>query len=172
MTIAPQVIPGLAKLADSAAANTASLMREAYEMGREDMRRELMALLSPSRAIDPARTTVVLDTAVLAQTKAPPGTVRPAILRMIEQSPGVSTDRILVATGFKENSVRGTLSTLAKEGKIKRDLRGWITTNYDALIEEAVMASKSSEPGSEAPAPRNGGSRPLTSLTEANPEGR
>jgi hypothetical protein len=170
MTSAPQVIPALDTLTVRAAADIAPLLKEAYEMGREDMRRELMALLSPSSD------TVSLHGSVTAMartsTKAPPGTVRPAILRMIAESSGVSTDQILVATGFKENSVRGTLSTLAKEGKIKRDLTGWITTNYDALIEEPVRESKSSEPGSEAPAPRNGGSRPLASLTEANPEGR
>jgi hypothetical protein len=142
MTIAPQVIPGLAKLADSAAANTASLIREAYEMGREDMRKELLTLLYPSRPQGADASKIVAHDADNARaTKAPPGTVRPAILKLIEEGSGVSTERILAETGFKENSVRGTLSTLHRERKIARNAEGYwigpIKTAADPLLEEA-----------------------------------
>jgi hypothetical protein len=145
MTIAPQVIPALNNLSARATADIESLVRKAYEMGREDMRRELMALLSPSARGGVEATTPTsygYDAAVAtAPAKAPPGTVRPAILKMIETSPGVSTEQILTATGFKENSVRGTLSTLHKERKIARNAEGqwivWIKTAADQLLEEA-----------------------------------
>jgi DeoR/GlpR family transcriptional regulator of sugar metabolism len=74
-------------------------------------------------------------------TKAPPGTVRPAIVKMIEQSPGVSTEQILAATGFKENSVRGTLSTLHKEGKITRNAQGYWIKKLEASAEQLAEAS-------------------------------
>ena len=146
MTIAPQVIPGLAKLADSAAANTASLMREAYEMGRDDMRRELAALLAPSREGGNASPTIGgHGGAIIPRTsaKAPPGTVRPAILNIIMNSGGLQTEQIIRATGFKENSVRGTISTLAKEGKIERRLNGWIAKVIEAPTNELKEASNS-----------------------------
>jgi Protein of unknown function (DUF3489) len=134
MTIATQVITALNKLAARATADIESLVREAYEMGREDMRKELLTLLHPSPRQTDAPPTV-------APTKAPPGTVRPAILNMIEQSSGVSTEQIMTATGFKENSVRGTLSTLHKERKIARNAEGqWIApikTAADQSMEEA-----------------------------------
>ena len=105
-------------------------------MGREDMRKELLTLLHPS-----IRQTDTDVPPTVAPTKAPPGTVRPAILNMIEQSSGVSTEQIMTATGFKENSVRGTLSTLHKERKIARNAEGqWIApikTAADQSMEEA-----------------------------------
>jgi hypothetical protein len=67
---------------------------------------------------------------------------------MIEQSPGVSTEQILAATGFKENSVRGTLSTLAKEGRIERHLKTWIAKRFEGVAEELATPSKSSDSGS------------------------
>lgn len=132
----PSLIPPLEKLASTATADITRLLREAYEIGREDMRKELLSLLHPSprQAVTDMRLTV-------APAKAPPGTVRPAILNMIEQSSGVSTEQIMTATGFKENSVRGTLSTLHKERKIARNADGqWIApikTAADQMMEEA-----------------------------------
>jgi hypothetical protein len=142
MTTVPQVIPALDKLAVRATADIASLIREAYEIGREDMRRELVALLSPSRAEGVESTTITFynaDAAVArSPAKAPPGTVRPAIVKMIEGSSGVSTEQILAATGFKENSVRGTLSTLHKEGKIARNAQGYWIKRLEASAEQAL----------------------------------
>jgi hypothetical protein len=115
-------------LATKAAADLRRLIDEAYRIGREDMRRELMALLSPSDGAPNIGPLPGTDVAIArTSAKAPPGTVRPAIVKMIVESSGVSTEQILAATGFKENSVRGTLSTLHKEGKIARNAQGhWI----------------------------------------------
>jgi hypothetical protein len=153
MTTSPQVIPGLNRLSAQATADIESIIRKVYEMGREDMRRELMALLSPASgdAVAVVGEVHVPNIAnARTSTKAPPGTVRPAILKMIEGSSGVSTEQILDATGFKENSVRGTLSTLAKEGRIERHLKTWIAKRFEGVAEELVTPSKSSESGSDA----------------------
>ena len=151
MTTTPHPILELDKLASRASADLTRLLREAYEIGREDMRRELMALLSPSRndapPLGPVYDTNASDPAV-PRTKAPPGTVRPAILRLVEQSAGVTTEHIIRTTGFKENSVRGTLSTLAKEDRIERRLNEWFAKKIKAPGGEApTEASKSSDQG-------------------------
>jgi hypothetical protein len=144
MNVAQSMIPHLEKISSTATAEIARLVREAYELGREDMRRELVALLSPASG---DAVTLVGEVHVpniasaRTSTKAPPGTVRPAILKMIEQSPSVSTEQILVATGFKENSVRGTLSTLHKEGKIKRNAQGCWIRILEAPAEQLAEAS-------------------------------
>ena len=146
MSIALQVIPSLDKIAARATADIASLIREAYELGREDMRKELLTLLHPAPRQGAIHASDIAPAEVT--TKAPPGTVRPAILKMIEQSPGVSTEQILAATGFKENSVRGTLSTLAKEGSIERHLKTCIAKRFEGVAEELATPSKSSDSGS------------------------
>jgi hypothetical protein len=146
-----QPIPELEKIASRATVDLSRLLREAYEIGREDMRRELMALLSPSRASgDIAPTDPLHDpNAAVARTKAPPGTVKPAILNLVQQSSGVTTEHIIGTTGFKENSVRGTLSTLAKEDRIERRGNEWIAKKIKASDGEPTEASKSSDPGLE-----------------------
>jgi Replication protein A C terminal len=147
----PQMIPELEKIASRATVDLARLLREAYELGREHMRRELMALLSPSHDADTIAPVGALpDTNVaIARTsaKAPPGTVRPAILSMIESSNGVQVAEIIRATGFKENSVRGTVSTLAKEGKIYRNLNGWVAKKLEASARLSTEASNGSDSG-------------------------
>ena len=85
----PSLIPQLEKLASTATADITRLLREAYEIGREDMRKELLSLLHPS-----PRQAVTDTPLTVAPAKAPPGTVRPAILNMIEQSSGVSTSKL------------------------------------------------------------------------------
>jgi hypothetical protein len=106
------------------------LLERAYQTGRADMRRELMDLLGnggttaspPPANNSPAR----------VSAKVPPGTVKPAILDLIETSNGIRTDTIITTTGFKENSVRGTLSALMAEGKIKRAANGFWVKNAEA----------------------------------------
>ena len=151
----PHSIPELDKLTSLATDYVARLLRETYEIGRQDMRRELMALLSPSPN-DTAPTRLHYSggphdqTDEVPKTKAPPGTVRPAIIKMIERSSGVSTEQILTATRFKENSVRGTLSTLAKEGRIERRGGEWFVKNIKAPDGETpTEASKSSVQGAQ-----------------------
>jgi hypothetical protein len=144
------LIPQLEKISSGAAADIARLIREAYDLGRGDMRRELMALLSPASGdtVSVVGEVHVPNIATArASTKAPPGTVRPAILKMIEQSPGVSTEQILAATGFKENSVRGTLSTLVKEGRIERHLKTWMAKRFEGVANSSATPSKNSDSG-------------------------
>jgi hypothetical protein len=111
---------------------------------RDRRHSELMALLSPASGNTVAtvgEVHVATIASVRTSTKAPPGTVRPAIFKMIEESSGVSTDQILTATCFKENSVRGTLSTLHKEGKIARNAQGYWIRILEAPAEQLAEAS-------------------------------
>lgn len=53
--------------------------------------------------------------------RAAPGTVKPVIVQMIVGShDGYTMEELVDKTGFKPNSVRGTLSTLREEGKITK----------------------------------------------------
>jgi hypothetical protein len=88
------------------------------------MKRELMALLSPSDTKAPDSSPSPNASVSRSPAKAAPGTVKPGILRILEESP-LSTEQIIKLTGFKENSVRGTLSTLLKAGEIERDGSLW-----------------------------------------------
>lgn len=125
MNVAQSMIPVLDQLASQGANEVSRLIKAAYEMGREDMRSELMALLSPSRESGNfERSDQVIVEGTVA--KARPGTVRPAILDLINHANGLQTEQIIRTTGFKQNSVRGTISTLAKEGKIERRENGWV----------------------------------------------
>jgi hypothetical protein len=118
---------GLEKLEAKATADIGIRLKEAYDLGRSDMRCELMTLLSiPQDSGDAIPKGGPLGAVVRTAAKAPPGTVRPAILAMIEASEGLLTEQILKATGFKENSVRGTLSNLQKQGEIERSAGRWI----------------------------------------------
>jgi hypothetical protein len=101
-----------------------------------------MELLAPERSYDGIASTGPLPDVSVARTsgKAPPGTVKPAILNLIETSSGLLTEQIVKITGFKENSVRGTISALSKEGKIRRNGGGhWIKKSETApLLGETV----------------------------------
>jgi hypothetical protein len=111
------------------------LLKEAYESGRakerEDMKRELVAFLShkdQSLEIALAASSIALvgSGADLHVVRAPAGTVKPQIKVMIENaSDGITASEIIEKTGFKENSVRGTLSALKTEGFAKRRGEFW-----------------------------------------------
>jgi hypothetical protein len=139
-------------LTSRAAADIGRVIEEAYRQGREDMKRELMAVLSPS-APRSANTTVSLGItklAVVPQTggKLPPGTVKPTILKLIMDTPGgLPTEEIIAKTGFKENSVRGTLSGLLKLGQVFRSGKNWVT-NAEAPVKLSTEAPNSSDSGS------------------------
>jgi hypothetical protein len=138
-------IPALQDLADRVSTDIVRALAEAYAIGREDMKRELMAVLSPSSP-DRARTSVGLgikNPAIVphAVGKLPPGTVKPTILKLVMDAPGgISTEEIISKTGFKENSVRGTLSGLLKLGQVFRSGKNWVT-NTEAPEAEAREAS-------------------------------
>jgi IclR helix-turn-helix domain len=94
-------------------------LEEAFEAGRaterDGMKREIVAFLShkePSPDIALAG-----SSAAISVGRASPGTVKPAIMALIKKAPkGIRTAEIIERTGFKENSVRGTLSTLRRKG--------------------------------------------------------
>jgi hypothetical protein len=104
------------------------LLEEAFEAGRADMRREMLALLSDNSRQTFYRPTVTLtgSDADLEVGRAPSGTVKPAIKELIEKAPnGILASDIIEKTGFKENSVRGTLSALKAEGFAERRGELW-----------------------------------------------
>jgi hypothetical protein len=98
------------------------LLIEAYEAGRarerEDIKRELTTFLSRG---DTAQITGTVGPASDTEGRAPIGTVKPGIKALIENaSYGITASEIIEKTGFKENSVRGTLSALRADGIAER----------------------------------------------------
>jgi len=132
----PTLIPGLENLASRGKDDIARLLEQAYQLGRADMKRELMQLLSPSGGESnialAGRLPDANGSTARTSAKAPPGTVKPAILRLVRGSPGLSTEEIIAQTGFKENSVRGTLSSLMKQGLIERRDNHWVRKEIEA----------------------------------------
>jgi hypothetical protein len=103
------------------------LLEEAYEAGRaqerEVMKRELTTFLSRGNE---AQLTVTRGQAADSEDRAPSGTVKPAIKELIEKAPGIRASDIIEKTGFKDNSVRGTLATLRAEGFAERHGELWV----------------------------------------------
>jgi hypothetical protein len=105
-------------------------MRELYDAGRQtggdDVRAALSHFLHHVPAADedimpmPERSDTEIAAVVATEGRAAPGSVKPAILNAIRQSPGVTIADIRARTGAKPNSVRGTLWTLQKEELIER----------------------------------------------------
>lgn len=87
--------------------------------------------------------------------RAAPGTVKPTILSIIANSQnGMLTREVVSATGFKPNSVRGTLWTLHNEGSIeKADSGRWVAAPSvrEAAKSEALAAYQEAARNSEAP---------------------
>ena len=112
-----------------------------------------------------------------SEERVAPGTVKPAILSLLRGSQrGLSVRQIEDATGFKHNSVRGTIWTLQKEGQVFRGEGGRWHAKPDpddkTLTAEQVhreflsgtkyepsdtSASNGSKPGSDgdSPSPEN-----------------
>jgi hypothetical protein len=108
------------------------LLEEAFEAGRVDGKREIAALLSnvlPPQQIVSAGPPLPLLQAAMANSegRAPSGTVKPAIKELIEKAPnGIRASDIIERTGFKDNSVRGTLAALRAEGFAERHGELWV----------------------------------------------
>jgi hypothetical protein len=137
------LIPALEQIASRTSSDVVRALAEAYAIGRADMRRELMALLSPASGDAVAMVGEVYSPNLAnarASAKEPPGTVKPTILKLVMDTPGgLPTEEIIAKTGFKENSVRGTLSGLLKLGQVFRSGKNWVA-NVEAssvLTEEA-----------------------------------
>ena len=118
------------------------LLDEAFERGREVGRSEAMAEFK-------ARLAGLTDTLIRSDAEAPeseqptdkgvgaereaevqdtkrasPGSVKPTIAKLVSERPGITTRDVERLTGFKLNTIRGTIWTLQKEGVIERREEG------------------------------------------------
>ena len=131
------------------------LLQEAFDAGRNIGREEAAAYLraqidgvlsSNHGALEDATKSVTKPTVAADPDKrAVAGSVRPTILRMIISSAntGLTQDEIAKETGFKFNSVRGTLWALGRDGvAVKRDNRWFpVEQNYETGDDEEVSTA-------------------------------
>jgi hypothetical protein len=130
------------------------LLREAFDAGVEHGRNDAVALLKQQIVgflanpqptfLGSAAVPDTLDTETEEkQPRAAPGTVKPTIIRMITDGGlfGTTTEELIERTGFKPNSVRGTVSTLQSEGIITKHGDRWHTTEK-ILSESAAETNK------------------------------
>jgi hypothetical protein len=119
------------------------LLREAFEAGRAeasaDLKAKIADLLSvgqstPSSIPSPGRAAPVYSNGRAAQ-----GSIKPMIAKIIVESTtdGLTPGEITHRTGFKPNTVRGTIWTLGQEGAIvKRGNRWYSSSLPDELPDE------------------------------------
>lgn len=111
-----------------------ALLREAFDAGvvagREDVRRQLEGFFSATSPLGEPEIVPAGRTIAPIVARAAPGTVKPTILQRIKDAKaiGLTTEELIEQTGFKANSVRGTVSTLQAEGMIQRMGNRWIQT--------------------------------------------
>jgi hypothetical protein len=111
------------------------LLTEAFEAGRargreegeRSLRAALAVVLDAPGTLSEATAAHEIRPAVpkTVSHRAPPGSVKPLLLDMIQKNPGISTAQMQESSGAKPNSVRGTLYALQSEGLITRDKDGW-----------------------------------------------
>lgn len=89
--------------------------------------------------------------------RAAPGSVKPVILAVVTEQPGLTTDAIQKRTGIKQNSVRGTLWTLSKENLVERRGSGWFPLSQK---NEAADESPTKEPSAASVTGAEGASDP------------
>lgn len=129
------------------------LLAETYHIGRSDgeavarkeageLRAKMLELLGGAyeqqRITTEAEAKVEQESAPTGGEQQPrasrvaPGTVKPELIRRIENSlEGVTTEALIDETGFKPNSVRGTLSTLHITDKVITKLGNkWISRKH------------------------------------------
>jgi hypothetical protein len=134
------------------------LLEEAFEAGRTvgrqeaaaELKTKIAAVLAPdllTGALSDLKLPPMPKAASDDATRVTPGTVKPTILRLIRESGrGLTTQEITTRTGFKPNSVRGTLWTLRKEGAVVHKGDHWAATadpqavDRGARIEETAPA--------------------------------
>lgn len=111
------------------------LLQEAFEAGRsagraeaDDLRAKMAALISVGQSLPPV---VAVSPGAGATTgdlgRAIQGSVKPRIAKLIADSgtSGVTPSEITYITGFKANTVRGTIWTLGQEGSIVKRGSRW-----------------------------------------------
>jgi hypothetical protein len=88
-----------------------------------------------------------------AETRATPGTVKPTILNLIRSSPhGLTTREIEEQTGFKHNSVRGTVWALhSRDQLIARSGDRWVDAKNETPPADAEGASSDTGEGDASP---------------------
>ncbi|WP_143132141.1 hypothetical protein [Methylobacterium sp. 174MFSha1.1] len=130
------------------ASHQARLMTEAFEAGRAAGRVEATAdILHKIGTILPTGPVVAPMLPIASEAKgeaarpiapppafgggedtgrATPGSVKPRVAQLVSERPGITTRQIEDATGFKLNSIRGTLWALhAQDHVIERRNGGW-----------------------------------------------
>ncbi|MDR3449417.1 MAG: hypothetical protein P4M15_06685 [Alphaproteobacteria bacterium] len=130
-----------------------AMLREAFEAGKAEAAAEMRAKMAAMidsvagavaanvSAIPPYPPTVTMTSAIpYPEPRAAPGTVKPTILRLIEESVffGMSTDELIAKTGFKPNSVRGTVSALQSDNAIYKEGDRWFSA-------QQILAANSPE---------------------------
>lgn len=90
-----------------------------------------------------------LKVQVDAEVRATPGTVKPTIEKIVRESSGVTMQEIVEKTGFKFNSVRGTLYTLKSEGVVDKWGEQWFPFGQTPQQELPPQAKADSRPMSE-----------------------
>lgn len=144
----------LESIISEAAESQQAAIREAFEAGRavgqQEASADLMAKITGLLSANQARQTVLPDPvphppspqAEASDKRAPTGSVKPAIAKVIAESPkGVTADEIVGLTGFKPNSVRGTLWTLGNEGTIVKRQGRWFPISSPEGEAEGVAPS-------------------------------
>lgn len=99
------------------------LVREAYEAGRESLRHELLIWLQAQTA-DSTPTYLAPTIPPMRTTRAPMGTVRPVIISLLKDFPGLTMQDVSRRTSINSNSIRATLSQLGRAGLARRDADG------------------------------------------------
>jgi IclR helix-turn-helix domain len=126
----------LEELISLAAQDARKLIEAAYEAGRADMRRELFVILSDNK--QPPEIAVTDSDDEMRVVRAPSGTVKPQIKAMIANADnGIKVSEIIEKTGFKDSSVRGTLSALKAEGFAERRGELWVLSQRKGPLAEA-----------------------------------
>lgn len=133
----------LAAIISDAATSLRPLLQEAFEAGRrvghdegrrdasEELRSRLSGIFEETSGqgkpeIHPAEAVRSPSAVVSDVERAPVGTVKPMVLKMLRENPsGLSVAELTARTGFKKNSVRGTLWGIKQDGDAERRGERW-----------------------------------------------
>jgi hypothetical protein len=107
----------LDKIISASSETLRPLIEKAFELGYDAAVAEMKTKLADLTPLNPNEE---------SSGRAKSGSVKPAIRQMIvETNVGLTLDEIVKATGFKPNSVRGTLWTLSREGLAVKHKNRW-----------------------------------------------
>jgi hypothetical protein len=108
------------QIRDDASSTIQRLLDDAFQAGRvvgraegaDDLRQRLSGLLMASETPTKPVTKKATEKPAPGARRAAPGSVKPTILELIKNEPGITQDEIGERTGIKHNSIRGTLWAL------------------------------------------------------------